>query len=210
MSFVPLPWISLCVMPLQEYHARSGCVALRARAASKVLLAMRSAEFTLFCSNSQLPYNGRSRSSAVRYGRQTSDRPSRAGNTHYITIQRVQSRSERGCGGWARLQGGSGAVALSGCVGHARYGIPELKERSVSARKYACDASAKWETVHAGQKKRRVASVSNRVLATRAKSDIEEIAVAPIRDCVRGYNAKWGHEVPSSRRQKDARKSDAS
>eukprot|EP00965_Chrysotila_dentata_P201527 6180624-Pleurochrysis_carterae.AAC.4 len=45
-----------------------------------------------------------------------SDRQSRAGNTRYITIQRVQSGSKRGRGGWARLRGGSGAVALSGCL----------------------------------------------------------------------------------------------
>eukprot|EP00965_Chrysotila_dentata_P225337 6194690-Pleurochrysis_carterae.AAC.1 len=29
--------------------------------------------------------------------------------------------------------GGSGMVALSGCVGHARYGVLELEERSASA-----------------------------------------------------------------------------
>eukprot|EP00965_Chrysotila_dentata_P216513 6189427-Pleurochrysis_carterae.AAC.1 len=33
-----------------------------------------------------------------------SDRPSRAGNTHYIIIQQMQSRSGRGRGGWARLR----------------------------------------------------------------------------------------------------------
>eukprot|EP00965_Chrysotila_dentata_P013101 432280-Pleurochrysis_carterae.AAC.3 len=29
--------------------------------------------------------------------------------------------------------GGSGVVAQSGCVGHARYGIPKLEERSTGA-----------------------------------------------------------------------------
>eukprot|EP00965_Chrysotila_dentata_P054804 1820143-Pleurochrysis_carterae.AAC.4 len=39
-------------------------------------------------------------------------------------------------------------------------------------RKYACGASTKWDTVHAGQEEQRAASVSNRVLATRAKRKI--------------------------------------
>eukprot|EP00965_Chrysotila_dentata_P184651 6095307-Pleurochrysis_carterae.AAC.3 len=48
-------------------------------------------------------------------------------------------RYSRAVGERARVRGrdapvgGSGVLALSGCVGHASYGIPELEERSVRA-----------------------------------------------------------------------------
>eukprot|EP00965_Chrysotila_dentata_P258312 6213179-Pleurochrysis_carterae.AAC.1 len=70
----------------------------------------------------------------------------------------------RGAGTGAGLDAPMGwlwVVAQSGCVGHARYGILELEERSASAPQ-------------------RAASGSNRVLATRAKrldSDMDETAL---------------------------------
>eukprot|EP00965_Chrysotila_dentata_P073799 2437846-Pleurochrysis_carterae.AAC.2 len=60
----------------------------------------------------------------------------RAGRETLIDLQcnkEVQSRSERGCKGWTHLRGGPSVVAQLDCVGHARYGIPELEKQSASA-----------------------------------------------------------------------------
>eukprot|EP00965_Chrysotila_dentata_P209068 6185075-Pleurochrysis_carterae.AAC.1 len=50
---------------------------------------------------------------------------------HDFNLSREGSR--RACEGWTHLRGGSGSVTLSRCVRQARYGIPELEERSASA-----------------------------------------------------------------------------
>eukprot|EP00965_Chrysotila_dentata_P150024 4955155-Pleurochrysis_carterae.AAC.1 len=58
---------------------------------------------------------------SARGGRQI-DRPGQGGGTtNFITFRYVRQGSERGCGGWAQLRGGSGSVAQSGYVGHAVY-----------------------------------------------------------------------------------------
>eukprot|EP00965_Chrysotila_dentata_P154583 5107998-Pleurochrysis_carterae.AAC.1 len=70
----------------------------------------------------------------------------------------------------AHLRGGSGLVALSGCVGHACYGIPVLDEGSASAPQVRMRREHKIKkTVHVSQEEQRGATVSDRVHATRAK-----------------------------------------
>eukprot|EP00965_Chrysotila_dentata_P002273 74429-Pleurochrysis_carterae.AAC.1 len=61
-------------------------------------------------------------------------------------------------------------------------GFQNLRSRGARAlRKFACGASAKWETVHAGQKKQRAATVSGTVARDEGKKRHRwEIAIAPI------------------------------
>eukprot|EP00965_Chrysotila_dentata_P261400 6214239-Pleurochrysis_carterae.AAC.2 len=65
--------------------------------------------------------------------------------------------------GWLRV------VARSGCVGHARYGIPELKERSTSAPQVRIPVRVQNGNCACGPKEQCAATLSNKVLATRAK-----------------------------------------
>eukprot|EP00965_Chrysotila_dentata_P181233 5982707-Pleurochrysis_carterae.AAC.1 len=59
-------------------------------------------------------------------------------------------------------------VALSGCVGHARYGIPELDERSLSAPQVSMRRECNMGNCACGTNEQRAASASNyRVLAMR-------------------------------------------
>eukprot|EP00965_Chrysotila_dentata_P103711 3423319-Pleurochrysis_carterae.AAC.1 len=62
-------------------------------------------------------------------------RPSGPGRNRLV-IHDTTTQGGRGAGtgaGVGHLWGGSGVVAQSGCVGHARYGVLELEERSASA-----------------------------------------------------------------------------
>eukprot|EP00965_Chrysotila_dentata_P222438 6192973-Pleurochrysis_carterae.AAC.2 len=67
-------------------------------------------------------------------------------------------------------------------------GSQNLRSGARALRKNACNASVKCETVHAGQKKRRAASLSNRVLATRAKDNA--IATIALRAIMPNENRK--------------------
>eukprot|EP00965_Chrysotila_dentata_P252847 6210909-Pleurochrysis_carterae.AAC.2 len=108
---------------------------------------------------------GRARSDTV-VG--TGDHPDRAGISKLYTIQlsavgeRARVRGLDAPSGW--LRGGGQAVSAMRATGYQNLG-----SRARAFRKYACDASAQWETAHAGQKERRAEAVSNRVLATKAK-----------------------------------------
>eukprot|EP00965_Chrysotila_dentata_P205360 6182910-Pleurochrysis_carterae.AAC.3 len=97
--------------------------------------------------------------------------------------------------GWWRSQAVSALRAA---------GSQNLRSEARALRKYACGASAKWATVHAGQKEIRAATALNSVLATRAKANnrsrlrqkgkySDSIAISTrccySVDCVKGYNA---------------------
>eukprot|EP00965_Chrysotila_dentata_P231309 6198273-Pleurochrysis_carterae.AAC.2 len=72
-------------------------------------------------------------------------------------------------------------------------GSQNLRSGAQALRMYACGASAKWETVHAGQKEQRVATVSGTVTRDEAKTGSIAISMGYHRysaDCVRGYNSK--------------------
>eukprot|EP00965_Chrysotila_dentata_P174558 5762534-Pleurochrysis_carterae.AAC.2 len=47
------------------------------------------------------------------------------------------------------------SVELSGCVGHARYGIPELRSGARALCNYACGASTKWKLCMRTKRSRR-------------------------------------------------------
>eukprot|EP00965_Chrysotila_dentata_P139517 4612860-Pleurochrysis_carterae.AAC.5 len=111
-----------------------------------------------------------------------SDRTSRAGNTHYTTIQRVVSRSKHRRGGWARLRGGSGVVALTGCVGHdARYGIPKLGERSARASQVRMRCESKTANCAYGPKTAEPDVGVEQSTSDESKNRYQrDIAIAPI------------------------------
>eukprot|EP00965_Chrysotila_dentata_P173381 5723877-Pleurochrysis_carterae.AAC.5 len=59
------------------------------------------------------------------------------------------SGSERGRKGWAHLQGCSGSAALKRGLPWALRAHQNSESGARALRKYACDANASWETVHA-------------------------------------------------------------
>eukprot|EP00965_Chrysotila_dentata_P012757 421439-Pleurochrysis_carterae.AAC.1 len=80
-----------------------------------------------------------------------------------------QSGSGHGCGSWTHLWVSPGPWRSQAVSAMRATRSQNLRSGARVLRRYACDTSAKWETVHAGQKERRAASVSSRLLATRAK-----------------------------------------
>eukprot|EP00965_Chrysotila_dentata_P215160 6188595-Pleurochrysis_carterae.AAC.2 len=68
--------------------------------------------------------------------------------------------------GWTHLRGGSGSVVLPRSIGHARYWIPKLEERSASAPQVHMRRMYNVRTVHAGQKEQRAKTVPSMDIAT--------------------------------------------
>eukprot|EP00965_Chrysotila_dentata_P174131 5748464-Pleurochrysis_carterae.AAC.1 len=68
--------------------------------------------------------------------------------------------------------GGSGVVAMSGCVGHARCGTPQLEKRCASAPQVRMRRECKMRNCACGPTGQGAASVSKRVLTTMAKRKI--------------------------------------
>eukprot|EP00965_Chrysotila_dentata_P142303 4704957-Pleurochrysis_carterae.AAC.4 len=89
--------------------------------------------------------------------------------------------SRHACGGWAhlRLRSGSGSVALSDCVGHARYEIQNLGSGAQALRKLS--ASMHTARVQNGKlcmrTKRSGALRRSRHFATRDKKLIKDSSV---------------------------------
>eukprot|EP00965_Chrysotila_dentata_P229224 6197063-Pleurochrysis_carterae.AAC.1 len=86
-------------------------------------------------------------------GFESSFHPSRAGaddNTQNTTIGRLEASA--GAEAVARLRGGSEKVARRGSSGHHERVHQSLWSGALALRKYACDANAKWGTMHVSVK----------------------------------------------------------